>query len=141
PQRTRAGIARKRPAAPASGAAFDDARKAHSVLYLSGSTIVTAPGWGVKLPGLILGTKYLKQQLEHLLQAAVRALAGGTLPDAPDPAAVSVERTRDAQHGDFATNVALRLAKAARRNPRELAQAIVAALPSNPLIARTEVAG
>jgi arginyl-tRNA synthetase len=60
---------------------------------------------------------------------------------APQRDAIIVERTRDAQHGDFATNIALRLAKSARRNPRELAQAIVAALPANPLVARTEVAG
>lgn len=83
----------------------------------------------------------MKQQLEQLLLAAVRSLAGSTLPEAPEPAAVTVERTRDPKHGDFATNIALRLAKAARRNPRELAQAIIAALADNPLIARTEVAG
>ena len=79
----------------------------------------------------------LKQQLEQLLLSALRDISA----EIADPSAVTVERTRDAQHGDFATNVALRLAKAARRNPRELAQAIVAALPPNPLIARTEVAG
>jgi arginyl-tRNA synthetase len=83
----------------------------------------------------------LKQQLENLLLTALRGLAGGMIPEAPEPSSVSVERTRDTQHGDFATNVALRLAKAARRNPRELAQAIIAALPPNPLVARTEVAG
>ena len=83
----------------------------------------------------------MKQQLEQLLLAAVRALPASTLPEAPDPAAVSVERTRDTKHGDFATNIALRLAKPARRNPRELAQAIIAALPANTLVARTEVAG
>jgi arginyl-tRNA synthetase len=83
----------------------------------------------------------LKQQLEQLLLAAVGGLPGGTLPQAPEPASISVERTRDPKHGDFATNVALRLAKSARRNPRELAQAIIAALPPNELIARTEVAG
>ena len=83
----------------------------------------------------------MKQQLEQLLLAAVRALPAGTLPEAPEPAAVSVERTRDAKHGDFATNIALRLAKPARRNPRELAQAIIGALPPNALVARTEVAG
>ncbi len=59
----------------------------------------------------------------------------------PAADAVVVERTRDAQHGDFASNVALRLAKAARRNPRELASAIVAALPESPLLRRAEVAG
>ena len=83
----------------------------------------------------------MKQQLEQLLLAALRGLPAGTLPEAPEPAAISVERTRDPKHGDFATNVALRLAKPARRNPRELAQAIVAALPANALVARTEVAG
>jgi arginyl-tRNA synthetase len=83
----------------------------------------------------------LKQQLEQLLLAALRALPAGTLPEPAEPTAISVERTRDPKHGDFATNVALRLAKPARRNPRELAQAIVAALPPNALVARTEVAG
>src|SRR6516165_7187806 len=63
------------------------------------------------------------------------------LPEMPTAAAVVVERTRDPQHGDFATNVALRLAKAARRSPRELAEAIVRALPASTLIDRAEVAG
>lgn len=66
---------------------------------------------------------------------------GGILREAPEPGAVAVERTRDPKHGDFATNIALRLAKPAGRNPRELAQAIIAALPSNSLVVRTEVAG
>src|SRR6185312_12695287 len=51
------------------------------------------------------------------------------------------ERARDPQHGDFATNAALRLAKAAGCKPRELAQKIMAALPDSPLVARTEIAG
>jgi arginyl-tRNA synthetase len=83
----------------------------------------------------------LKQQLERLLLDAVNTLVGNVLPDASAADSVVIERTRDAKHGDFASNVALRLAKPARRNPRELAQAIVAALPANPLIAKTEVAG
>ncbi|HVW71449.1 MAG TPA: DALR anticodon-binding domain-containing protein [Steroidobacteraceae bacterium] len=73
--------------------------------------------------------------------AALGRLPFGMLPDAPTPEAVVVERSRDAQHGDFATNVAMRLAKAARRDPRELAQEIIAALPANPLIERAEAAG
>ena len=83
----------------------------------------------------------MKQQLEQLLLTAVSGLVGGILPEAPEPTAIAVERTRDPKHGDFATNIALRLAKPARRNPRELAQAIIAALPANSLVARTEVAG
>lgn len=83
----------------------------------------------------------MKQELEELLRAALASLAGGILPEAPAASSVVVERTRDAQHGDFASNVALRLTKAARRKPRELAAAIVAALPKSPLIRRAEVAG
>jgi arginyl-tRNA synthetase len=83
----------------------------------------------------------LKQELEQLLLAAANALVGNVLPAAPAAAAVVVERTRDPQHGDFATNLALRLAKGAGRNPRELAAALVAALPQSPLIARAAVAG
>ena len=83
----------------------------------------------------------MKAELEQLLLASLTRLAGGVLPEMPAVDAVVVERTRDAQHGDFASNVALRLAKAARRNPRELASAIAAALPESPLLARTEVAG
>jgi arginyl-tRNA synthetase len=83
----------------------------------------------------------LKQQLEQLVLAALNNLPRELLSEPPAAGAVVVERTRDAQHGDFATNVAMRLAKAARRKPRELAEAIIAALPANPFIAKTEVAG
>jgi len=84
----------------------------------------------------------LKQELEQLLLAALAKLAGGgVLGETPSASVVTVERTREAQHGDFASNVALRLAKAARRAPRELAAAIVAALPESPLLAGAEVAG
>jgi arginyl-tRNA synthetase len=83
----------------------------------------------------------LKQELEQLLLASLAKLTGSVLPEMPAPSVVVVEHTRDNQHGEFATNLALRLAKAAGRNPRELAAAIVAALPSSPLLARTEVAG
>ncbi len=83
----------------------------------------------------------MKEELEQLLLASLSRLTGSVLPEMPAASAVAVERTREAQHGDFATNVALRLAKPARRNPRELAAAIVAALPANPLVARAEVAG
>src|SRR5437588_9152542 len=83
----------------------------------------------------------LKLELEQLLRASLAKLAGTVLPTPPAADAVVLERTRDAQHGDFATNVALRLAKSARRNPRELAEAIVAALPASPLLERAEVAG
>jgi arginyl-tRNA synthetase len=83
----------------------------------------------------------VKEELQDLLLAAVRSLEGSLLPAPIDPAVVTVERARDAQHGDFASNVAMRLAKGAGTNPRALAERIIAALPANALITRTEVAG
>ncbi len=83
----------------------------------------------------------MKSELECLLREALRSLVPLVLSEPADSALVVVERARDAQHGDFQSNIAMRIAKAARKNPRELAQALVAALPSNSLIASAEVAG
>jgi len=83
----------------------------------------------------------VKSEIESLIAGALHKLQGSLLAAPVDPSWIVVERTRDASHGDFASNIALRLAKSARRNPRELAAAIMAALPPSPLITRTEVAG
>ncbi|NVK43454.1 MAG: arginine--tRNA ligase [Oceanospirillaceae bacterium] len=83
----------------------------------------------------------MKQHIADLIDSALATLvANGTLPSEVEPK-VMVENTRDKSHGDFASNIALTLAKAARRNPRELAQAIVAALPASAQLDRTEIAG
>ncbi len=78
----------------------------------------------------------VKQELRQLLAAAV-ARAVPTCGDTP----VAVERPKQAAHGDYASNIALALAKRAQRNPRQLAQALIDALPASPLIERTEIAG
>jgi arginyl-tRNA synthetase len=83
----------------------------------------------------------MKSDLERLIAGALTQLTGTVLTEPVDPDWITVERARDAAHGDYACNIALRLAKAAHRNPRELAAAIVAALPASALVARAEVAG
>jgi arginyl-tRNA synthetase len=87
----------------------------------------------------------LKSQLEQLIAAALAALPADALPSDIAEAAIgegiALERTRDAAHGDFACNIAMRLAKAAKRNPRQLAQAILAALPASEHVAKVEIAG
>jgi arginyl-tRNA synthetase len=83
----------------------------------------------------------VKYLIEQLVQAALATLPPDILPaDIVRPVA-EVERTRDPAHGDFATNVALQLAKPARRNPRQLAQAILDALPASDLVEKAEIAG
>ncbi len=54
---------------------------------------------------------------------------------------IIVERPKLAAHGDYASNVALQHAKAMKRNPRDFAQALVAALPASELVAKVEIAG
>ena len=82
----------------------------------------------------------MKNLIEKLVTEALAALPPGTLGDAALPVP-EIERSRDLAHGDFACSIAMRLAKPARANPRALATKIIAALPANELIARTEIAG
>ncbi len=77
----------------------------------------------------------LKAHLAALLEQALATVAPGT------PAAVVLERPRQAEHGDFACNVALQMAKPLKRNPRDVAQALVGALPTSSVLAKAEVAG
>ena len=78
----------------------------------------------------------LRSQLSALVEQAVRNVASA----APAPAIV-LERPKQAEHGDYACNVALQLAKVLKRAPREIAAQLVAALPASPHLEKAEVAG
>ena len=83
----------------------------------------------------------MKDTITSLLEGAVSALKHqGVLPDDLQPT-IKVDPTKDKAHGDYATNLALMLAKPAGKNPRELANALVAALPESEAIQKTEIAG
>ena len=83
----------------------------------------------------------MKHKLEYLLQHAVEALKTQGVLDPDLVVQINLERARDAQHGDFATNLAMLLAKAAKTNPRQLAEKIVAAIPADALVSKMEIAG
>jgi arginyl-tRNA synthetase len=83
----------------------------------------------------------MKEQLTTLIQQALDALIVQGVLAADIAPQIQIDRTRDKSHGDLASNIALALAKPAQRKPRELADLICAALPANPLVTRTEVAG
>jgi arginyl-tRNA synthetase len=83
----------------------------------------------------------MKTLIETLLKQALAALPEDVVPADARAVNIEVENTRDPQHGDFASNLAMRLAKPARQNPRKLAQALVQALPHSPMVAKTEIAG
>jgi arginyl-tRNA synthetase len=83
----------------------------------------------------------LKEHITQILATAVARLqADGTLPPDLTPD-IRVERTREREHGDFASNLALTLARAARRPPRDLATQLVAAIEIGGHIRHVEIAG
>ena len=75
----------------------------------------------------------------HLIDLLAQALAR-VAPQSP-ASVIALERPKQAAHGDWACNVAMQLAKPLKRNPRELAQALIAALPASPWLAQAEIAG
>jgi arginyl-tRNA synthetase len=77
-----------------------------------------------------------RSELAACLHAAIARVA----PGQPVPP-LSLERPKQAQHGDYASNAALQLGKALKRNPRELAIAVAAAIEPSPWLERVEVAG
>ena len=84
---------------------------------------------------------YMKDTIISLLEGAVDALKHqGVLPNDLTPT-IKVDPTKDKAHGDYATNLALMLAKPSGMKPRELADTLVAALPASDAIQKTEIAG
>src|SRR5215469_15652794 len=77
----------------------------------------------------------MKHALDQLLRETLKAM-GHAAPEGP-----LVERTRDRKHGDFATNLALALAKTLGKKPRDFAEELIKTLPQNALVAKTEIAG
>ncbi|MCW8855120.1 MAG: arginine--tRNA ligase [Gammaproteobacteria bacterium] len=83
----------------------------------------------------------MKHEIKTLLTQAVSSLkTRGELP-ADIETNIQITRTRDASHGDFACNLAMMLAKPVGKNPREVAQLLIDALPSHGHIDRVDIAG
>ncbi len=83
----------------------------------------------------------IREELENLIVASIKAAcADGSLEldQLPEP---GLERPRDLANGDWASTVAMRSAKLAHKNPREIAQVIVDHLPENTLVDSVEIAG
>ena len=83
----------------------------------------------------------MPKKLESLVRAAIAAAqADGSLPEF-ELVDLGFERPADTEHGDWSSTLAMRSAKLARRSPREIAQQVVAHLPSDASIDHVEVAG
>ncbi len=85
---------------------------------------------------MIESSTYLKAHITDLLTSAVNTIGA-------DAAQINIvlERPKSAEHGDFATNLAMMLAKPMRQNPRAIAESLIKALPQSEYIAKVEIAG
>src|SRR5690554_3897845 len=83
----------------------------------------------------------MKSQLAELLAQAVAALKDQAVIPADIEPRIQLENTRDKAHGDLASNLAMMLAKPAGKNPRALAELLVAAIPENSVVNKVEIAG
>src|SRR5512135_3931825 len=77
-----------------------------------------------------------KSHLSDLFAQALREVA----PD-QGSATVLIERPKQSSHGDYACNLAMQLAKPLRKSPRDIANALIAALPKTDFIEKVEIAG
>jgi arginyl-tRNA synthetase len=83
----------------------------------------------------------MKDTIRQLIQQALTQLVtDGVLPDGLTPS-IQVENARDKTHGDFASNIAMMLAKPAGLKPRDLAEQLIAALPACEDVSKVEIAG
>ena len=78
----------------------------------------------------------MKQTITELILQAVTPLVDDT-----SSLNIILERPKSADHGDFASNIAMQLAKPLKQNPRAIAQSIIDGLPANSVISKVEIAG
>jgi arginyl-tRNA synthetase len=83
----------------------------------------------------------MKKKLESLVIEAVDNLIDGESLSLTAIPTFQIERTRGKNHGDYATNAAMVLSKPLKKNPREIAEKIIALIPADPQIKQIEVAG
>ncbi len=87
----------------------------------------------------------VKSEIVSALRAALTNALGDVAPELARDAAITLERPKQAAHGDLACNIAMQLAKPLKKNPRALAEAIIAALRADGAAAHSiesaEIAG
>ena len=82
-----------------------------------------------------------KSHLSELFAQALREVAPEVANNGATQTEILIERPKLAAHGDYACNLAMQLAKPLRKSPRDIAQALIEALPESDVIEKMEIAG
>jgi arginyl-tRNA synthetase len=83
----------------------------------------------------------VKKQIQDLVAQSLKSLESEEIIPAIEQPNITIENSRDSAHGDFATNIAMVLAKVAKTNPHQLAENIIKYLPDSEVVEKTEIAG
>ncbi len=83
----------------------------------------------------------MKELIQTLIKQALTSLVNENILPNDLNVAIQIDNTKDKSHGDFASNIALMLAKPAKMKPRELAEKLLASLPPHKEISKVEIAG
>jgi len=83
----------------------------------------------------------VKKQIKGLIAQSLKILESKEIIPVIEQPKITIENSRDSAHGDFATNIAMVLAKTAKTNPRGLAEKIIQHLPKSDIVEKTEIAG
>ena len=83
----------------------------------------------------------MKKQIQELIAQSLKILESKEIIPALEQSNITIENCRDSAHGDFASNIAMVLAKTAKTNPRQLAETIIEHLPKSDILEKTEIAG
>ncbi len=83
----------------------------------------------------------MKKQIQELIAQSLKYLESKEIIPTTEQSNITVENSRDSAHGDFASNIAMVLAKTAKTNPRQLAGNIIEHLPKSDILEKTEIAG
>jgi arginyl-tRNA synthetase len=82
----------------------------------------------------------MAQDIKNELTALIKVALASVAPAHSDTP-IQLERPRDPSHGDFATNLAMQLARALKKAPRQIAEQLLAELPPSPIVTGAEIAG
>ena len=83
----------------------------------------------------------MKQQLQNLIKNALKSLCEQYSIELESNLSINIDNARDKKHGDYATNIAMVVAKSFKKSPKIIAESIIEIIKTSPLLTKAEIAG